>query len=151
MPAGWVRAAISPTQAISRLWRVGAGSRLPLGLTATRASPSGMIPHVPTAAERANPRTITRREISSPQRLVDGGQGRGPRRQVRVAQSVERPRHRAQMIVQVPGLRIDVEKAGDDLAARLVGLQMVHRRMPVGGLVVGGQLAKFQDRAVVLG
>ena len=73
-----------------------------------------------------------------------------PGHQLRIAQPVQRQGDGVEVVVQVLGVRVDVEQAGDDLAGRLALMQMVHRADPVGRVVILVQLAQAEDGAVVL-
>ena len=52
--------------------------------------------------------------------------------------------------MQIAGLGLDEEQAGDDLAGGVALLQIGHRRDAVVRVVVGRELAQAQHRAVVL-
>src|SRR5262249_16277130 len=81
---------------------------------------------------------------------VDFRKRRRARTQVGLGERVERRVYGVEIAVQVFGLAIDVEQAGDDLADGGVPLQEAHGAEPVVRIVVGGNLLEHELRAVVL-
>jgi len=70
--------------------------------------------------------------------------------QVLFAQRIERLLHRREVVVQILGVGLDVEQAGDDLSLGRMLLEKTQRRGAVVDLVIGGDLAQRQLGSVML-
>src|SRR5712672_122550 len=88
--------------------------------------------------------------ITLPQRRIYLLQHPRPRTQLLLAELVERGFHGIEVGVEVFGVCIEVQQAGDDFAFRGVVGDVFERLHAVGRVVVGVGLARADDRSVVL-
>src|SRR5947208_4546466 len=85
-----------------------------------------------------------------PQARVDLFKHSLARAELVLGERVERARDRVEVPVEVLGLTLDVNEAGDDLAFCRVPLQEGHGAEPVMRVVIGGELLEHELRAIVL-
>ena len=104
------------------------------------------IQHLAGRAKRL--RVIKR--VALPQCSVDLLQHPRPKTELFLAQRVERSREGVEMGVEVFGVGVDVEEAGEDFALGRVRLDLGHGVDAVGGVVLGVGLAQLDNGAVVL-
>src|SRR5204863_4658791 len=117
-----------------------------------RLVPAGLLLGAVVPAKRRVRRlagTTVRRE-GLPQTRVDLREYRRARAQFALAERIEWRVDRLEMRVQVLRLPLDIEQAGDDLARRRALLQIRRGGEPVVRIVIGGELAQRELRAVVL-
>src|SRR5207245_9746962 len=90
------------------------------------------------------------RALRLPQRRVYLCQQPRPRTKLRLTELVERGLHGIEVGVEVFGVGVEVQQAGDDFAFRRVVGDVFERLYAVGGVVVGVGFAQADDGAVVL-
>src|SRR5580700_7841704 len=86
----------------------------------------------------------------SAQAGVDLIEHRGAWAEVLLGQRIERRIHSVETVVQVLGLAVDIEQAGNDLPLGGMLLQEAHGAQAVVGVVVGSDLLERQLGAVML-
>jgi hypothetical protein len=94
----------------------------------------------PSPAQR---KQLTQRGVEALQRLRAGAE-------LLLGQAVEGRVRGVKAGVEIFRLRVHIQQAGDHLALGVVVLQEVDGRYPVARIVIGGELAQAQHRAVVL-
>ena len=73
---------------------------------------------------------------------VVAGEGVGAGAELGFAERIERRFDRVEVVMHVAGFGIHEEKPGDDLARRMVPLQVSQRRDPVARIIIEGEFPK---------
>src|ERR1700724_2799502 len=109
-----------------------------------------LMPLEPQAAPKISPALAGSKISLSAMGGVVAGEGVGAGTKFGLAEGVERRLDRVEELVHVAGVRLDKQEAGDDLAGCMALLKIGQGRDPVARIVIDGELAQPQDRAVVL-